>query len=79
MDVGFLRMPFRGWYILGTGEDMELNGAVPDHIVWPEPGELPRGIDRQLTKAIQVLKADVKKWKKRPQPVLRKNSERVSD
>ena len=32
LDVGFLRQPFRGWYVLPTGEDMELNGAVPDHV-----------------------------------------------
>lgn len=76
MDVGFLRMPFRGWYVLGTGEDMELNGAVPHHVLWPQPGELPQGVDKQLNKAIQVLKADVKKCQKRPQPTLRKNSER---
>src|SRR5438067_5751589 len=25
MDIGYLRMPFRGWYVLGSGEDMELN------------------------------------------------------
>ena len=29
MDAGFLRMPFRGWFLLNDGADMELNGAVP--------------------------------------------------
>ena len=76
MDLGFLRLPFRGWYVLGTGEDMELNGAVPHHIVWPAPGELPAGKDRQLEKAVEVLADEVQEWKKRPQPTLRKASER---
>ena len=58
-DVGTMRMPFRGWFLLGSGEDMEMHGAVPDHIVWPQPGELPRGVDRQLEKAVQVLLSDV--------------------
>ncbi len=37
MDVGVIRMPFRGWFLVNSGEDMELNGAVPDHILWPRP------------------------------------------
>jgi len=77
MDVGYLRLPFRGWYILPTGEDMELNGAVPDVILWPEPGEMPQGKDVQLEKAVKVLLKDVRKWKARPRPTLRKASERT--
>jgi tricorn protease len=73
MDVGFLRLPFRGWFVLGTGEDMELNGAVPDYIVWNEPA----GRDAQLDKAIEVLLEEVEAWKSRPTPVLRKSSERT--
>ena len=45
MDIGTLRLPFRGWFVPGTGEDMELNGCVPDVIVWPEPGDMPQGKD----------------------------------
>lgn len=73
MDVGTLRLPFRGWYVLETGQDMELNGAKPDHIVWPQPGDKT---DRQLDKAVEVLKQDVAERKKRPQPKLIKASER---
>lgn len=73
MDVGMLRLPFRGWYGLNDGQDMELNGAKPDFIVWPQPGDRS---DRQLDKAVEVLKADVETWKKRPQPKLIKASER---
>tara|TARA_B100001971_G_C18066780_1_gene470888 strand:- start:304 stop:894 length:591 start_codon:yes stop_codon:yes gene_type:complete len=76
MDLGFLRMPFRGWYLMGSGEDMELHGAVPHHILWPKPGELPAGRDTQLRKAIAVLKKEVKKFNNRPQPDLLKASGR---
>src|SRR5262249_53570164 len=31
MDLGSLRVPFRGWFLVETGQDMELNGAVPNH------------------------------------------------
>ncbi len=76
MDVGTLRVPFRGWYSIADGEDMELHGAQPDHLIWPQPGEMPRGVDPQLAKAIEVLQADVAAWKARPRPKLRKASER---
>ncbi len=76
MDMGTLRLPHRGWFLAKTGEDMELSGAVPDAIVWPNPGEMPQGVDRQLDKAVAILQADVKKWNARPQPKLRKASER---
>lgn len=72
MDVGFLRLPFRGWYLVGDGKDMELNGAVPHHIVWPGLQELPRGKDVQIEKAVAVLLEDVKKEKARPLPELKK-------
>ncbi|NLE39919.1 MAG: PDZ domain-containing protein, partial [Pirellulaceae bacterium] len=74
MDVGIIRVPFRGWFVPEDGRDMELNGAVPHHVVWPEPGDLSAGIDRQLEKAIRVLGRDVAKEKKRPRPTLQKAS-----
>jgi len=76
MDLGFIRIPLRGWFLINDGEDMELNGAVPDHVLWPEPGQMPQGKDIQLEKAIQVLLEDVKKWNERERPALRKASER---
>ncbi len=54
-DVGRIRVPFRGWFVLGTGEDMELRGCVPDEVLWPLPGELPGGVDRQLEMAVELL------------------------
>lgn len=73
MDVGFLRMPFRGWYTINDGEDMELHGAVPDHTVWPEPCEAK---DSQLDKAVEVLMKDVEAWKAKPRPKLKKATDR---
>ena len=72
----FMRLPGRGWYVLGSGEDMELNGCVPDVVIWPEPTEMPAGKDRQLEKAVELLSADAKAFKNRPKPKLRKASER---
>ncbi len=79
MDVGYLRVPFRGWFVLPTGEDMELNGAIPDFIVWNRPGQIPQGEDAQLDKAIEVLLNDVETWKTQPRPTLRKASERIGE
>lgn len=76
MDIGTVRLPFRGWYLKSDGEDMELNGAVPDVIVWPQPTEIPNGIDHQLEKAVDVLKAEITEWKAQERPKLRKATER---
>jgi tricorn protease len=76
LDVGQLRLPTRGWFTINDGEDMEKHGAVPHHLVWPEPARLPRGLDAQLTKALEVLQTEVQAWRERPQPKLRKSTER---
>ena len=76
MDIGRIRMPFRGWYLAGSGEDMELHGAVPHFIVWPKPGEIPSGIDSQLNKAIEILQKEVTEWRAKPIIELKKASER---
>lgn len=76
LDIGTLRMPFRGWFSIADGEDMELNGAQPHLEIWPLPGEWPAGIDRQLESAVKALEEDVTAWNARPQPTLRRASER---
>ena len=76
MDVGTIRLPFRGWFVKATGQDMELNGAVPHIIVWPRPTEIPNGKDRQLNRAVQVLQQEIEKWKTQQQPPLIKATER---
>ncbi|MCA9125952.1 MAG: PD40 domain-containing protein [Planctomycetales bacterium] len=58
-DVGRIRVPFRGWFVLDTGLDMERNGCLPDEVLWPKPGELPAGTDRQLLKAAELLLEEV--------------------
>lgn len=58
-DVGRLRIPFRGWFLVGDGQDMERNGCLPDVVLWPTPGELPTGTDRQLDKAVELLLEEV--------------------
>ncbi|GAB5403594.1 MAG: S41 family peptidase [Aureliella sp.] len=58
-DVGRIRVPFRAWFVLQTGEDMEMNGCEPNVTIWPEPGEMPSGVDRQLEKAVEMLLEDV--------------------
>ncbi len=78
LDMGSIRVPFRGWF-LPDGEDMELCGAMPDHVVWPKPGELPAGIDRQLEKAVEVLLGECDDAKKKPIVKLRYARERRAD
>lgn len=75
-DVGRMRLPFRGWFVKWTGEDMEMNGAVPNVIVWPKPSEIPSGKDRQLNRGIKVLQKDIKEWKAKDRPELKKVTER---
>jgi tricorn protease len=67
-DIGVLRAPFRGWFSIRDGKDMELHGAEPDFIVWPAPGELPSGIDKQLEKGVEVLLEEVKQVPALPKP-----------
>ena len=59
IDVGRIRVPFRGWFLIDDGEDMERNGCKPHESIWPKPGELPRGTDRQLERAIEILVEEV--------------------
>ncbi len=66
LDAGTLRVPFRGWFLASSGEDMEMNGAMPDHVVWPHPGQLIQGEDPQLAKAVEVLLADVESVERKP-------------
>lgn len=76
MDIGQMRLPFRGWYLPDNGEDMELNGAKPDVTVWPVPGEFFTGKDAQLAKGVEVLLGDVKEYKSKPPVKVRNAAER---
>lgn len=76
MDAGSIRIPFRGWYVLETGEDMELNGARPHVVIWPQPGDMPAGVDKQLDKAVEMLIEEVTAYQAQPKASLMKASDR---
>ena len=42
----------------------------------PAQDNLAQGRDAQMTKALEVLRADVEEWKKRPQPKLKLSTDR---
>ena len=69
-DLGTLRLPFRGWYRRSDGADLELNGASPDVLIWPEPGDEAAGIDRQIEKAVTVLLESIRLENAKPKPKL---------
>ena len=75
-DLGVLRSPFRGWFRKSDGADMELNGAVPDLLVWPEPGDEAAGRDRQIEKAVELLLKEIEAEKAKSQPELKPASAR---
>jgi tricorn protease len=64
VDGSSVRMPTRGWYLITTGEDMELNGCLPDVALWNAPG----GQDLQLQRAVQALADGVAKAHSKPKP-----------
>jgi len=60
VDGSFIRLPFRGWYVKNTDENMEFIPAVPDVIVDIKPDSRAKGKDEQLEKAVQILLKQVK-------------------
>ncbi|MFK8058666.1 MAG: S41 family peptidase, partial [Polaribacter sp.] len=60
LQGGFIRMPFRAWYVKESGMNMEHGPAVPDYLVENKPGWKARGEDDQLKKAVDVLLQDIK-------------------
>jgi tricorn protease len=76
MDLGTLQQPYRGWFSIESGEDMELNGAVPHVEIWPRPGDLSQGVDRVLERAVKMLSRDVDRHLQQPSPNLIKATER---
>jgi len=59
IDGSSFRVPFRGWYAIYSGLNEENNGCIPDVVVWDQPGDAAKGIDRQLEKAVQVLMEEI--------------------
>ncbi len=61
LTQGYVRMPFRAWYVAKSGKNMENEApAVPDYLVKNAPGWGDRGEDDQLKKAVEVLLQDLK-------------------
>lgn len=55
LDGSYVRMPYRGWYVKATGENMEHGPAVPDYIINNQPEDKGNNEDPQLKKAVEVL------------------------
>lgn len=56
LSNGYIRMPFRAWYVKKSGKNMENEApAMPDYLVKNKPGWKARGEDDQLKKAVEVL------------------------
>ena len=61
LSKGYVRMPFRAWYVKKSGLNMENDApAVPDYLVKNAPGLGARGEDTQLQKAVDVLLEEIK-------------------
>ncbi|PIY08339.1 MAG: peptidase S41 [Flexibacter sp. CG_4_10_14_3_um_filter_32_15] len=55
VDGSFVRLPFRGWYVKGSGTNMENNGAQPDVLVENSPNAKANNEDEQLQKSVEIL------------------------
>jgi C-terminal processing protease CtpA/Prc len=59
-DGSTVRLPERGWYVAGSGVNMENHGCPPTHPVAPPPEQdLARDRDAQLERAVEVLLAQL--------------------
>ena len=54
-DGSFVRMPFRGWFVKATEENMEHGPAVPDIVVENPPAYRAKNTDPQLKRAVDEL------------------------
>jgi tricorn protease len=63
IDGSSFRIPRIGVYT-NKGVNMEKQGVIPDVAVEVTPADWARGIDGQLLKAVDVVAADVREWKK---------------
>ncbi len=61
IDGSLVRLPGRGWYVEGSGTNMEHHGCVPDYIVPLTPYDEELNRDPQLVKAVEVLLKRLKK------------------
>ncbi|MCU0304877.1 MAG: S41 family peptidase [Thermoanaerobaculales bacterium] len=55
LNGAWVRLPGRGWFVAGSGVNMERNGAQPDVVVWQPPAEDSSATaDTQLETAVRV-------------------------
>ncbi len=66
IDGARIRMPFRGWYTLPAGKDMEDKGAVPDVELPVTPADEVHGRFPQLDAAIVATHAEIAKSAAQP-------------
>jgi len=59
LDGSYLRLPFRTWYSRLDGSEMEGTGCLPDVPVADLPGDLARGVDAQLERAVEEARKQV--------------------
>lgn len=69
LDIGTMQMPTRGWFLPGSGLDMEIQPCVPEHIVELSPGDVSSDRDPQLEKAVEVLLQEAGNSEPQPDPV----------
>ena len=60
VDGTWVRLPFRGWYVKKTNNDMEDEPATPDFIVENSPDYRAKGVDEQLKKAVDELMKELR-------------------
>ena len=60
LDGSFVRLPFRGWFVKATDQNMENGPAVPDVIVENPPDYRGKDVDPQLQRAVDVLLEELK-------------------
>lgn len=60
LDGSFVRIPFRGWYVKATDENMENGPAVPNILIENAPDSKAKGEDIQLKKAVDTLLEQLK-------------------
>ncbi|MGM0589139.1 MAG: S41 family peptidase [Bacteroidota bacterium] len=59
MDGSYVRLPFRGWYVKATDENMEHGPAVPDILIENAPDYRGQKTDAQLKKAVDELLSQI--------------------
>ena len=60
VDGSRVRMPYRGWWVKESGENMDFVPATPDIEVFNPPAYKAKGIDPQLKRAVDELLKQVK-------------------